>query len=201
MAVDEPRIKEFYDEQKETNSDQLNAMFARFAENGSTETKPSSKILFLMIELTFPLIAKDKNLASNLRISLTTYGLQSLKMFSKYIPAEELNNQLNHYNKSPLYLALSQYYKDELAELIGKYLEDIDTKNLCSLAIDSLTRDGWLSGIGTLSSKIAPVQYKPLVTEISNIVAKQESTISTEFKSKLYFRTVSLSVLTFSLQM
>lgn len=185
-AIHEPIISEFYKKIKETNADYLDAALTRLAENGNPHTKSSSQILSLVLELAFPLIANNKNVTKDLWMCLTTYGLESLQNFSDYISKEELNEQLYDNNESPLYMALSHYYKDELKELFDKYLKHIDPDNLCSYTFTSFTRYGWLSGIEFLSTKIAPILYKPLKEAILGIVNKQTPKINKTFRSKLY---------------
>ena len=144
FAVQEPEIQRFY-EDIQANTTQFNDILTRLAKNGCTYTKLSFQILFLVLELTFPLIvSRDKNAAGNLWIFLTTDGLKSLTQFSDDIPPEQLMKELNPESQSPLYLALRNYYKEEVDKLFKEYLQNIDTRNYYNSIINSLTRDGWV---------------------------------------------------------
>lgn len=178
LDVIDVNIKKFYDDEKEDDRNRLNTVLTRLAENGYKHTKSSSKTLFFVIELTFPWIGADKDVAANLWIYLTTDGLDGLKNCSDYISPETLNELLYEDEQSPLYLALRHYYENELKELSEKYLQNIVTKGFFDLAIDSAARSGWLEGVKTLSKKIPPIQFHPFWNAVSDMVEKWKSEIT-----------------------
>ena len=178
LIAAEREIQEFFNEIKQDNEDQLDALLTKVAENGNIHSKPSSQILFLVFGLTFPDIENDKHVADNLWICLTTDGLKCLNDFSNYISRETLTEQSKEHPPSPLYLALSQYYKDELKELLEQYLKITATKNIYDFATsDALARYGWSEGIKHLSSRIAPRRYNKILQAVSNKVEEQKSKI------------------------
>ena len=184
FAVEEQEIQRLYDEKQE-NANQFDVVLTRLAENGCSHQRFSSQILFLVLELTFPLIVSDKNAAENLWIYLTIDGLKGLNHFSDDISPDQLMNELDQDSQTPLYLALRRYYKNEFDELIEKHLQNIEKKNFYDLTINSLTRHGWLESIKSLSEKIPPRLFEPFRKVIQDMVQEQKSKITKTFHGKL----------------
>ena len=184
LTVAERRIQQFSNDVKR-NTNQWNIVLTRLVEDGCAHTKLTSQILFLIIQLTFPPIVSEKNEAEKLWIYLTNDGLISLNHFSDDISPEQLQEELGEYSQSPLYLALRDYYKNELKELFEKHLQHIEKKDFYDIAMENLTQKGWLEGIETLRSKIPPRQFRPFYGAISNMVEEQKSKISATIQSRL----------------
>lgn len=181
FATGEEKFETFYNTIKEDSEDQLDITLTRVAENGNAHMKSSSssQILYIIFELTFPDMTNDTNVIKNLWIYLTTDGLRCLSNFSNYIPPDTLTELLDENISSPLYLALSHYYKDELKELLEQRFSQTSIHHLCDFrTLHSFAREGWLEGIKFLSSKIAPRRYKPLEKAIAEMVQKQKSQIT-----------------------
>ncbi|CAF0853008.1 unnamed protein product [Adineta steineri] len=171
-CMDQPKILELFATVKDENNDHFQAVVHHIAEYGSTYTK-SSSILVVVILMLFSGIddhcLKTKTIFNDLWNTITTQGLQSCTKFAEYISEDSLNEQLND-SDSPLFLALSVYYREKVSQLFKQY-KIPDTKDeLYDLAAKNVSTKGWLDGIQSIKKKIPPVKYEPLLKEVQTIV-------------------------------
>ena len=165
---DQPILWLFINKVKDENNDHYELILRRTAEYGTTYTK-SSSILAIVLQLLFQGIDDDcltnKDVFSKLWSSVTDEGLKACNNFADYIAEDDLKQQLDD-PVSPLFQALRTYYDEKLPELFKKHSIS-DTKDLYNIAIDNVTKSGWLVGVEAVKGKIPPVKYKQLLVDIT----------------------------------
>ncbi|CAF3604807.1 unnamed protein product [Rotaria sp. Silwood1] len=196
VCKDQPVIWEFICNIKQENKDHFDAVLGHIAEYGTTYTK-SSSVLAIILQLLFQGIDDDclktQSVFTALFDSVTREGLQGCRHFAKYISEDDLNEQLNQ-SESPLFLALRMYYCGKIPEIFKQH-KIPDTKHgLYSLAIDNVTRNGWLKGIESVKSKIPPIKYQPLLQTVEAMItfaSKHEPSTSNQVTKTMTSSTVT----------
>lgn len=119
QTIGEEWFKDFLIQQKNDSPDFYSDFLKRVADDYSKYIKKDNEILSLTIQLLFKFndesIAED--LFNQIWNKLISEGRQGIKHYQEYIPENMFNNQLND-NRSPLFLALKNYYHLSLKTLV-----------------------------------------------------------------------------------
>ena len=125
----------------------------------------------------------DESVYDELWFTITHNGLQSLEKYVEYLVPVALNEQLNS-EQSILFQVLQEFYREKLLKFFQEN-KVINRANLYELALDNITKLGWMNGLKQIQNKFIPKNFQILLEKIQ-IYLKDEQKLF-EKQSKYFF--------------
>ncbi|CAF2893515.1 unnamed protein product [Rotaria sp. Silwood2] len=159
--------------------DNYECVLNRTAEYGNKYMK-TCPTLSIVVQILFDGLSdqhfNESNEFNELWLTITNNGLKSIEKYSEYIAPLVLNKLLNK-EHVVLFLALREFYRPELFELLQE-TNIRDRDNLYESVLDNVAEHGWLTGLEASRDNIVPKFFKRLLEKISSSQKHQQTTIS-----------------------
>ncbi|CAF3061670.1 unnamed protein product [Rotaria socialis] len=156
---------QFLEQQISESRESYNKILTRAAEYGSKFTKDNA-LLSLVIQFLFEFDddnIENTDVFNQLWNSLICEGLQGIRHYEDFIAPNVLQQQLQN-DQSPLRLALSDYFSEELKNFLQQKEININRPEIFKIALACVTNKGWLDGLNdkTVTNLIVPKKVKIL---------------------------------------
>ncbi|CAF3981550.1 unnamed protein product [Didymodactylos carnosus] len=207
VTDDETWFKEYLKQQKLDSTALYDEILTRTAEYGITYLKDNT-ILSLVIQFIFEFDDEDGTIYEkfdDIWRTLTTSGRQNLKKYEDQLSTATVEEQLR--DASPLYLALQQYYRQPLKDLL-KQSKISDRRNTVDTALQCVVNNGWWQGLhnSNFTRLIAKVKFDFLITHLKQylnennlpvpVTGDEVSTVAAAFGSSSVSSTITAEMLT-----
>jgi hypothetical protein len=184
QSISEEWFQLFLAKQKTISTDLYNQILTRTAQWGSKFTK-DNVLLSLVIQFLFELndeTMQNDELFNKIWHTLITQGRQGIKQYSDYIAPTILTEQLEN-DQSPLYLALRDYYREPLNDLLKQQDVNINKPDITKTALNCIANRGWWNGLHDkeVQDLLAPKKFRILVDQLNlYLIRNKLSSVSSE---------------------
>ena len=147
QSINEEWFRAFLHEQKTTSTVLYDQILTRNAQWGSRFVKDNI-LLSLVIQFLFEFndeVVENDTYFNDRWETLTTEGRQGLNHYSDDLSQNVLVEQLEN-NNSPLYLALQNYFQQQLIDLFKQKDVNITRSNVIETVLDRIVDCGWRHG-------------------------------------------------------
>jgi hypothetical protein len=174
-TISEKWFHQFLHQQKSQSPTIYNKVLTTTAEYGSIYIKDNA-LLSLTIQFLFEFDNETMNnddLFNQIWNTLINEGRHGVQHYEKFIPSK-LTEQLEN-NQSPLYLALTDYYRSPLQNLFEQKEVNIHNAEIFQIALDSVANRGWWFGLHDIkvTDSIAEKKFDKLIEKLKEYLTSQ----------------------------